>query len=442
MCVINKSCLILLFLSLYLPIHAQWKQKEFIIGTFYDPKLPDKNINDTTAYFDKLKTAKECYFNFLSGLDSYYDYNFISTKLSHLSKLGMKTLVLNESTVSGIYDTEKGNKLIDFTRNFDSTQRNSFYGYFLFDEPVPSKFDNLQKWIVFLKKRDPNKLVYVNFLPSYLFKDSADYNNYVAPLLNKKDFLHTLDVASYDFYPFTVTGFRKDYFFNLSFIKKKAGERPFWCYALTTKHNNYSEPDDYKLNFMAFAPEIYGAKGILYFTYETIVRSKIPFGPAIIDSNNNPTSKYYHIQKINRFLKDVIGPIIMTSENLGVYHTSNQLYNEELEKENQITNKTLLISNIQNPFMAAGVFKSNQNKNEYNLLLMNKSPNAQKGVTVVLKGNFTNNMSLSVPFTQYSSPKKTFENIPATYNQTTNKTTCKIDFEPGEERVLKVIAAP
>lgn len=439
------KCILLLssFFASFLNCSAQWKQKEFIIGSYADPRLSYNNDyrKDSTSY----AFARNASLNMLSGPQYYIgskDFSLMDRTLKMAEKFGLKLLVIDSrlKILDSSFNKDTALKIIDHFKYLNSK---AFLGYYFGGEFDEKQVEQVKKWVRFFKQNNPGKLAYYYLLPCYGFKTHATYEKYLESYLIDKNKNNLCDVVAYDFYPFSKNHQNiQSYFYNLSIIKQMAGERPFWCYVLTTSTPYYNTPSEYELNFSIFCPLIYGAKGIIYFTYETIPEHYgLKYGEGLINKNSFLTPKYLYIQKINRFLKDVIGPIIMTSENLGVYHTSNQLYNEELEKENQITDKALLISDIQNPFMAAGVFKSNQNKNEYNLLLINKSADTQKGVTVILKGNFTNKISLSVPFTQYSSPKKTFENILATYNQATNKTTCKIDFSPGEERVLKAIAA-
>ena len=135
-------------------------------------------------------------------------------------------------------------------------------------------------------------------------------------------------------------------------------------------HSNYTDPTEYQLNFSVFCPLAYGAKGIIYFTYETIPeRYGVKFGDAIIDKYGNPTKKYYTVKTINQYVAEVIGPVIMNSTKVGTFHVSEQSGNEVIDKSQVLTNSNIL--KIDNSNILVGIFKSNTSAVRY-LLLVNK----------------------------------------------------------------------
>ena len=432
----KKRILICFMLFVCLQVNAQWKQKKFIIGTFYDPKIASQRLNDTAGYVDKIRTVKEANFNLLSGMDGYYDKDFIDYKLGVISSAGLQTLLMNPVSWgkgNSTFNPTQATQWFDFIGNLSSNKQAAIYGYSIFDEPAVSRAKDVKTWVSYAKKRTPDKLAYVNLLPSYVFKTRDEYEAYLDTYLSSSG-PDKLDVVSYDFYPFIQGGIKPDYFYNLYILDKKTQGRPFWYFALTTKHREYIEVGDYEINFMVFAPLIYGAKGILYFTYETITGSSMPFGDAIIASNNKPTSKYYTIKSINGFLRDVWGPIVMNSEKTGTYHMSQNPYNQSLQNSEIVNSNTPFIAGISDKNIAVGIFRSLKNPGEYNLLLFNKSSSSVNTV-VSLKGSY-NNVSVSVPYKKYASSKNAFEKQNA---QTANNITkININFAPGEGRILKL----
>jgi hypothetical protein len=425
-----------------LGVNAQWKQDHFIVGTFYDPQVPNCKLTDTAAYIQKMQMVKDAGFNLVSGLDACYDYNWVNFKLGLFSKIGLQTLMidLNSSRKKNIaFSASKGTDWLDFTKKLDPAKRNALYGYMVYDEPLMSGKDAVRQWVGYMKKGDSKKLAYLNLLPIFVFKSRDEYGKYLDTFLLGNNMSQRPDIVSYDFYPFTNDGLTADYFYNLYIAKQKAEGRPMWCYALTTKHNKYTEVDPYQLNFMVFAPVMYGFKGILYFTYQTIVGSSVPFGPAVVDADFKPTSKYYQIQKINNFLTGLWGPIVFNSSNVGVYHASSQPYNNQsIEQEELLSSSTPLVADLGNDNLAVGIYKSLNSPGEYNLFVFNKAQTAIKNVGISLKGNYKNSVTLSVPYSSYTSTKAAFMPAKAIYDQNSAQTKVQVSFQPGEGRVLKL----
>src|SRR6478752_6482540 len=76
--------------------HAQWKQKEFVIGTFADPRITyDNNFKKDSTSF---ALAKNAYINFLTGPQYYMgarDFSMMDRTLKLAEKFGMKLLVID-----------------------------------------------------------------------------------------------------------------------------------------------------------------------------------------------------------------------------------------------------------------------------------------------------------------------------------------------------------
>jgi hypothetical protein len=178
-----------------------------------------------------------------------------------------------------------------------------------------------------------------------------------------------------------------------------AGNKPFWSYVLSTSTPNYTDPTEYQLNFSVFCPLAYGAKGIIYFTYETIPeRYGTNYGKAVIDNNGNPTKKYEIVREINQYVSNVIGPVIMNSKRIGTYHTSQNSDNEQLNKS-QVLNSNSIVTQVNNANILIGVFKSSTS--QY-LLLVNKKNEELNNINISLKGNFTDRIKLYPRMSEYS----------------------------------------
>lgn len=434
-----KAILVVFFSTLSLLVNAQWKQDQFVLGTFYDPQIKDCKL-DTANYIQILKGVKACNLNLLTGVDGCYDFNFVAYKLSLLSKLGLQTLQLNlaSSQKANVnFSAAKAGDWFSFASKLSADQRKAFYGYFVYDEPWARDVAVVKKWVSYFKTKDPNKLAYVNLAPCYVFKTREQYEEYLDSYLTSSNPSERLDVVSYDFYPFIQNGIKTDYFYNLSVLRKKSAGRPLWACVLTTKHREYTDIGPYELNFMMFAPLTYGFKGLVYFTYQTVVGSTMPFGPAMI-LNNKPTDKYYRIQKANAFIRDVWGPLVMNAQSVGVYQVSSKPYNQQPMDDELITPQTPVISKLGNDNLAAGIFKSQATPQEYNLMLFNKSSATLKSIPITVKGNYLNKAKVAISYMKYVPGNNAFSKLTGTYDNKSNTTTLLIDFAPGEGRVLKL----
>jgi hypothetical protein len=421
---------------------GQWKQKEFIVGAFYDPQISNCKLDDTLRYKQLLKGVKDCNFNLLSGLDGCYDFKFIDFKLGLLSELNLQTLQLNmaSSQKKNVnFNQGKADEWIKFVAGLSPEKKKALYGYFIYDEPYQRDEKSVRGWMGYVKARDPSRLAYLNLAPVYVYKDEKeDYEKYLDTYLNPSSSAEKPDVVSYDFYPFVKSGLRKDYFYNLSVLRKKAAERPLWYCVLTTQHGEYKAIGKYELNFMTFAPLIYGAKGVFYFTYQTIIGSTMPYGEAIT-LKGNPTSKYYQVKQMNYFLRAVWGPLVMNSSYKGTYHASAQPYSQSAVPQGEIINgRTPLISKLGNASLALGIFQSLVNREEYNVIVVNKSSSSLKQIPIVIKGNATNNVSVSLPYASIKDAKSAFLKTKTSYNRSSNSTTIWIDFLPGDARIIRI----
>ena len=66
----KKVMLLSAILLAYIQLNAQWKQQQYIIGTFYDPQMYSQELQkDTAGYRDRIKGVKAANFNLLSGLE-------------------------------------------------------------------------------------------------------------------------------------------------------------------------------------------------------------------------------------------------------------------------------------------------------------------------------------------------------------------------------------
>lgn len=367
---------------------SQWKQNEFVIGTFADPRLSyDNNYVKDSISFAK---AKNAYFNLLTGPQYYIgsrDFSLMDRTLKIAEKFNMKLLVIDSRMriLEPWFNEDSAMKVIS---HFKSLNSKAFAGYYIMGEALEKNASQLLRWVDFFKQNDPTHIVYYYLRPRNGFNSASEYESYV----NNFAFNKSTDVLAYNNYPFSKNGsILNIYFYNLDLISKKAGKKPFWFYVLANSTPYYTDPTEYQLNFCAFCPIAYGAKGIIYFTYETIPEKyDLKYGDAIIDKNGNATKKYATVKKINQYISQIIGPVIMNSTRTGTFHNSIKSDDETLNAS-QLLNPRFL--KIDNPNILVGVFKSKTSPSRY-LLLVNKKNDTLPVVNIFLKGNFTQSLKV------------------------------------------------
>jgi hypothetical protein len=355
----------------------QWRQSDFIIGSWHDPCIhqPDDMLN--------FQVCKNAYFNLLSGGNGMtwryqYGQSEIDYALSLASGVGLKSLVPHEP----------GN--CNNRMTFETFQRNSntdnyafsivqhyqsrgvalcaaLQGYWVGHEPPPSPdsfscgsgdgfthvIDTIKMWTKAFRTLDPAKLSFVLIRPfqnsgDYFtpplpdgLKDTALYKVYIDKAFNGADVdsqpqvvgnnIYPLWCHSFDFRQYPADSVEKNFFWCLTACHAKAGNRPFWnAVHCIDDSGSLAQPDENNLRWYAFTNVAHGVKGILWFTYWSINRNAGPyghFGNAIVDCDNvslkiDPAQRteYTVIREINRYLACIVGPMVMTSDFVNAYH--------------------------------------------------------------------------------------------------------------------------
>ena len=95
----------------------------------------------------------------------------------------------------------------------------ALYAYYVADEPMTSRFEDLASIVSTLRERDPNHMAYINLWASSTDQDTIDYPIYLRNYMNT---VHP-SLLSYDGYHFKANGVDGSYYFrNLSIISTTA----------------------------------------------------------------------------------------------------------------------------------------------------------------------------------------------------------------------------
>ncbi|MDR4497104.1 MAG: hypothetical protein MRK02_04145 [Candidatus Scalindua sp.] len=292
---------------------------------------------------------------------------------------------------------------------------------------------------------------------------SREYHElYLDAYLKDSDARRLSNVVAFDHYPFLqyapkdVEQFYKEvepgtfvdtfYFYNLSVVKQKAGTRPFWAHPQSLYHQvswffgGYAltvDPDPDHLRFMVFAPVAYGAKGLMYYSYGPLLDPPNNF-TALVDFDNAPTQKYSYVQRINHYIRDIVGPVVMNSVHLGAFHKSKKPTGEAIPDDQKITESTPLVADVSDDNILIGLFRDATN---YYVLVVNKSLYLTASTVVLtLKGGWRNKIQLAPSVVSYREGD-TYFSCPTSYDATTNTTLVAIPpLAGGEGRLLKIAA--
>jgi hypothetical protein len=433
-----------------------WVQKDFILGTFFDPPVDirARNVHSDSARF---ALAKEAHFNLLTGTqgEGGIDRSFEGMRhgLRIAQKVKMKYLVSDNrffEAYNHSFQESEARSISDGYQRLPSDLRSVLYGYFLCDEPrfMLKHLERVKNWKSHFDQRDPAKLVYVNFVASYAA--DANWDGFAEGNRNDaldepereqyEQYLHTYNqnvnpaVISFDHYPFFANGkVRNDYFYNLQIIRDIASGKPFWAMPMTSGHLSYVDPTEAHIAFMYFCPLAYGAKGLIDFTFWP--PDERDYRNAPIDREGCRTDRFWIIRKLNLFVTKIVAPVIMGSTSAGVYHASRYPGNQVYLSDSTIGRVEGLAS-VGDARILVGAF--HQTKAVY-YLVVNKSLNPLSDVRISLKGKRTK-VHLSPRYTSFTEQTSLEYRLgSAVYSPSARVTTVRIpELAGGEGRVVRV----
>ena len=390
---------------------------------------------------------------------------------------------------------------------------NVVYGFHTLDEPELADRENLHEWGNYVNTQSPGKTNFFNYSGGAYWGDistssgKSGYENHMNAFLSPTSPTSTgysPDIVPFAYYPFSTTyceanpydaaslavgaNTLKNYFWGLSKTRDLAGDKPLWCFPLSTEHTNrvpvthrwldgyintcsdilnvhYTNPTYNHIMFMDFCPLAYGAKGLFYFTYDQVPNNS-NFNNAITDPvNGTCTQRYEEVKNINHYIKNIVGPVVMQHEWVGAFHKSNSPTNEtDLTSTGSLADD--LITSSQNPIIADvnnndilfGVFKAQlDNCYSYYLLVVNKNLTGTSPFSVTLKGNWSGINRIMIapavgtpPVVDASNPcgpysynglpyngSINYTGVSGTYSSISNTTTFTMpDMQGGEGRMI------
>ncbi|MBI5168288.1 MAG: hypothetical protein HZA61_02250 [Candidatus Eisenbacteria bacterium] len=413
-----------------------WKQDAFVIGTWMDPTVDPARAVITRR---SLETARAGHFNLLTGMHHHFSGWRVTTPpdtatLSWAAAAGL-SVALTHNDWYGTSATNPANvPLFDSTLAryaFDPVKspalgaaaKDALEGWCLWDEP-PYDTTGAARVSEFLKgwtrashledaaRADGRaRMTWINFYNGCGGGYSC-YETYLRKYLSDPDPLRRPDVASLTLYPFsgsTTAPTLSNYFYWMRVMRDVMAGRPWWVISLSSEvaaGTGFSRPDDNQLRFMASAPVAAGAKGVVWFTYQFDDGYGYPMTghvgdlEATVREDFLPTCKYQMLQPINRWLELVVGPVVMKSTHLGLFHQSWQpAFGDPYRPEDYVTSSLPAVTGVcpvtgfdsgnglDGSTLAAGVWRPDDGSAATYLLVLNKSL-VTKSSVVRLRGSF------------------------------------------------------
>lgn len=246
----------------------------------------------------KIKDIKDCGFNTIL----YYDEGKPSA--DSICKIASRNGI---DVILGAYKL-KSDKAQSYINKLSSN--NNIIGWYLKDEPL---FKDLPA----LKIEYDNLIKYTNGKPIYINLIGCRSDKYTGPCPTIGEYLDTIEtlfhphIWSFDYYPISVDDGNLKVQYNQFFKSLKAFHdkslqtgRPFWSFCETVE---YKRPEIERpaatipfLRFEAFSALAFGAKGIVYWSYELTKSRKGQFISALIDSTGRKTPAWHHAQMVNQ----------------------------------------------------------------------------------------------------------------------------------------------
>ncbi len=188
--------------------------------------------------------------------------------------------------------------------------RKNITGWYLKDEPLYDALPDLKIEYDNLSKFSEDRPIYINLIGCHSKK-------YTGPCETIGEYLDTIEslfhpqIWSFDYYPVSIDNGKIKVQYNQFFKSLKAFHdksqqtcRPFWSFCEVVE---YKRPEVERpaatvpfLRFEAFSALAFGAKGIVYWSYELTKSKKGQFISALIDSTGMKTPAWYNARQVNR----------------------------------------------------------------------------------------------------------------------------------------------
>ncbi len=243
-------------------------------------------------------------------------------------------------------------------------------GYLLQDEPTAKRFPVLAIAAEEIQKAQPGMRPYINLNPNYAPADylgAPTWKEYAERYMDEVK----PPILGYDFYALFEDPnepLRPGYWAQLAECREVALAKgvPMETCLLSVGHLLYRIPSENDLFFEVYSALLYGAKGILYFTYFDPGLANYRHSP--VDAYGNRTETWYAMRTVNNSVH-TLAPILNRLESTAVYHFQPT---PPREREDAPGPDSLIMGVSQpNQSLAIGEFRDRENGDVY-VMVLNK----------------------------------------------------------------------
>ena len=243
---------------------------------------------------------------------------------------GLKAIIADPRMPLALTGNPSGKSALDaIVRDYHRSP--ALLGYFLTDEPGANQFDGLAEVVAYLKKIDPEHMVYINLLPNYATTNQQikksqlgtdTYDQYLEAYIR----IVKPDVVSYDHYHFLKDADRVGFLGNLNSVQHAANQNPplanipFWQIVLSVEHGPYRALSENELRYEAMQTLAYGGKGLSYFAYWIPNDASFEWNNAMMTKDGMQGALYDAAKKVNKDVR-TLAKYLYSAHTIGTYQT-------------------------------------------------------------------------------------------------------------------------
>jgi hypothetical protein len=296
---------------------GEWTPPEYPISYWVGPPG-----NFTTL--ERYKEIAEAGFNIAMPPFDWGDVDRVKTNLQILDfckEAGLKTLIQDKRMWGAVHGKAFKAEQVD-AAIADYSKHPAFLGFYLRDEPGADLFPRLGQTVSYLREKDPKHPAFINLFPNYASAQQLGTPTYKEHV---EKYIQTVRpfVICYDHYHLYKNGTDGGQFYsNMELVRKASLESkiPWWQTVISCGLGNmYRDPTEAEMRYIAMQTLVYGAKGLMWFTYWQHAKGGPEFLPAIIDKDGNRTKHFEEVKRINAKVK-AIGKFLLTANSELVYH--------------------------------------------------------------------------------------------------------------------------
>lgn len=276
-----------------LPGRSQaWWDREFTIGAWLDPPVFPQDTALTRQIYTQ---ARDAGFSLLLGITSSHSNEPTSLQpqlqARMAGRLGMRFLTAPAMMQNPTLPCSPQD-VAQTLAGYQGMPTPS--GFTVRDEPARTDSAEVRRRVEAVRRNGAELLPYVNLLPRYGLLSDEAYADYLRTFLADTTFL---PVVSFDHYG--QDSDLADYLKNLQQLRQLAGRRPLWSFVRTTEATATwpAEKQEAYVNLGCFAPLAYGAKGILYFTYDKIEPHRLMVDERYHTACGWDGTSYFHLPR-------------------------------------------------------------------------------------------------------------------------------------------------